>query len=163
MRLPKSTSLVSLLPFAGATGLTAFVGSRSTRHGLPRWYEDLEKPPFQPPARVFAPVWSTLYGLISVSGWRVYRAPPSRARTRALALWGTQLVLNGAWSRLFFSRHRARLALADCAGLLALASTYAAVARRVERNAAALFAPYIAWLGFALLLNEEIVRRNPSA
>src|SRR5262245_48389388 len=66
------------------------------------WYQQLQKPSFNPPPFVFAPVWSTLYVLIAVAGWRVWR---DRART-PMTLWWVQLALNFLWSPLFFSAHQ---------------------------------------------------------
>jgi tryptophan-rich sensory protein len=160
-RVERAEDRAALLGFAGITAVAALAGRSATRRGLSPWYEQLRKPPFQPPAQIFAPVWTVLYGAIALSGWRVYRRPKSAERERALRLWATQLGLNGAWSWLFFGRHRPRASLADSALLLVTAAEYAKVARPLDPTAAWLFAPYLGWLAFATLLNEEIVRRNP--
>jgi tryptophan-rich sensory protein len=110
---------------------------------------------------VFGPVWTTLYGLMSVSAYRVFRGPASPERTRALRLWWGQLALNGAWSPLFFGARRPRLALGDLVGLTLGVAEYTASARKVDRAAAWLMAPYLAWLGYAGWLNLGIIRRNP--
>ena len=157
-----SDGAAALLGFAALTTVTALAGMRSTRKGLSPWYEALRKPAFQPPARVFAPTWTLLYGLIATSGFRVYRKPRSVQRQRALRLWGAQLAFNGVWSWLFFAERRPRAALADCVVLLATAGAYVKVANDVDPLAAKLFVPYVGWLGFATVLNEEIVRLNPS-
>lgn len=149
-----------LLPFVAMTAAVALAGSRSTRRGRGLWYRLLRKPKFNPPAWVFGPVWTTLYALMSVSAHRVWRQPPSPERTRALALWATQLGLNGIWSPLFFGRRRARAALVDLVGLAAAIAAYIRVAAKVDRLAAGLMTPYLAWVGFAGLLNGAIVRRN---
>jgi tryptophan-rich sensory protein len=120
----------------------------------------LRKPPFQPPSWLFAPVWTALYGLIATSGYRVWKAPRSKERTRALALWGSQLALNTAWSPLFFGLRKKKLALADLVVLLGTVAAYAETTRKVDKPAAAMMGPYLAWLAFAGVLNEEIVRRN---
>jgi tryptophan-rich sensory protein len=120
----------------------------------------LRKPPFNPPPAVFGPVWTALYALMSWSAYRIWRQAPSPGRTRALALWATQLGLNGLWSPLFFGKHRPRTALVDLIGLAAAIAAYIKVAAKVDRAAAALMAPYLAWVGFAGVLNAEIVRRN---
>ncbi len=125
------------------------------------WFRTLRKAPAQPPARVFGPVWTVLYGLIAYSGWRIWNAPDSPARRRALALWAGQLTLNGAWTPLFFGARRPVAALVDVVALDATASAYAATALGVDRPAALALAPYLAWLGFATYLNGAIVARNP--
>lgn len=143
----------------GAAVLGALVApprSSATR----RWFKRLKKPPFQPPDKLFGPVWSLLYPGIAWSGYRTFRAPASRDRSRALALWGAQLGLNAAWSPLFFGLHRPKASLADSALLLAAAAGYVRTAYRVDRPAALALLPYLGWLGFANLLNAEIVRRN---
>jgi len=157
----RSADVAALLAFGLLTSLTALASGRSTRGGLSPWYEKLNKPPFQPPAWLFAPVWTFLYGLVATSGWRIYRRPRSPQRRRALGLWAAQLGMNGLWSWLFFGKQRPRAALVDCALLLGTATAYLPAARGVDKTAANLFVPYVGWLAFANLLNEEIVRRNP--
>lgn len=151
---------MALLPFLGLTAAVAALGARSTMKGRGRWYRRLEKPPFNPPAQVFAPVWTTLYAMMSLSAYRIWRRPPSPERTRALATWGVQLGLNGLWSPLFFGKHALRTALVDLSALALAIAAYIRVAAKVDRPAAALMVPYLGWVGFAGLLNAEIVRRN---
>ncbi|MFL5306300.1 MAG: TspO/MBR family protein [Polyangia bacterium] len=158
---PKPRSLLWLALFAGATAVAAGLGAGATRRGRGAWYRALSKPAGQPPAQVFGPVWTALYGLMSVSAYRVFRTPPSPARTRALRLWWGQLALNGAWSPLFFGAHRARLALADLVGLTVAVADYTRTAGKVDRPAAWLMTPYLGWLGYAGWLNLGIVRKNP--
>lgn len=153
-------SLVKLVAVTGLTALAAAVGTRATIRGKGLWYRFLRKPPFQPPDWLFGPVWTTLYGTIVLSGWRVSTRPPSVARNVALGLWATQLGLNASWSVLFFGLHKKRLALADLGLLIGSVGGYMAAAYRVDRPAALLMAPYLGWCGFAGLLNAEIVRRN---
>jgi benzodiazapine receptor len=147
--------------FAGATVLAAGLGAGVTRRGRGRWYRALSKPPGQPPPQVFGPVWTLLYGLMSVSAYRVFRATPSAERSRALRLWWGQLTLNSAWSPLFFGAHRPRLALADLGALTAGVAKYTGTAAKVDKPAAWLMAPYLGWLGYAGWLNAGIIRRNP--
>jgi tryptophan-rich sensory protein len=152
---------LALAVFGGLTGAAAYLGRRATEPNLDPWYAALDKPSFTPPSWIFGPVWTGMYTLTAWSGWRVWQAPPSRTRTVALALWGAQLLLNAAWSPLFFGRHRPRSALVDLVALTAAVSAYAVTSARVDRTAAALVVPYLGWLGFATALNEGIVRRNP--
>lgn len=143
----------------GASAIGALVMKKK---GPPdgRWYRSLPKPSFQPPSWVFGPVWTALYGAIAYSGYRIWRAPKSRERTRALALWGTQLALNGAWTPLFFGAHRTRLALVDLVALDAAAVAYVAAAAKVDKQAAAIVSPYLAWLAFATTLNASIAAKT---
>lgn len=165
-----NTSIVSarrdgatLALMAGATLGAAALGALASPASSARtrlWFRRLRKPPFQPPDKVFGPVWSALYPAIAASGYRTLRAAPSASRERALRWWGVQLGLNGLWSPLFFGWHRPVASLVDSAAMLGAATQYVRHARRVDRPAAWLFAPYLGWLGFATLLNAEIVRRN---
>jgi translocator protein len=124
------------------------------------WYRLLRKPRFQPPNSVFGPVWAVLYATVAYAGWKVWSAEPSPERTRALALWGTQLGLNALWPPLFFGARKPGLALVDMAALDAAAIAFTAAAREVEPTAAKVFAPYLGWLGFATALNTAIVAKN---
>ena len=154
--------LRTLLGFGALTASAAALGSFATQRSVnSAWYNvQLEKPPFQPPREVFGPVWTALYAMMTGSAARVYDAPPSRERTRALMLWGAQLALNAGWSAIFFGARRPGLALAELGALLAAIGAYIRQARKVDRRAARLMLPYLAWTAFAALLNEEIVRRN---
>ena len=156
-----TSSRVGLAVFAGLTAAAAVIGTLATKKGLRPWFRSLNKPPFQPPDWVFGPVWTVLYGAMTVSAWRVWRQPPSPQRTTALGLWGVQLGLNAAWSVLFFAERKPRAALADIGALVGALSAYSLVARKVDRQAAWLMVPYLGWCGFAAVLNAEIVRRNP--
>lgn len=122
------------------------------------WYAALRKPPFNPPNAVFAPIWSTLYVLIAIAGWRTFlRAGGSGM---AKTLWVAQLALNFLWSPVFFGLHRPNLALAVIA--LLLIAICAFIGERWSKDAAAawLFAPYLLWVAFATLLNGAIVMLN---
>lgn len=121
------------------------------------WYAQLTKPAFNPPGWVFGPVWSVLYVLIAVAGWRVWRRDRSSA---AMWLWWTQLALNFLWSPTFFAAHRIGVAFAVILLLLAAILAFIATAWRQDRVAAWLFTPYAAWVAFAALLNGSILALN---
>lgn len=159
----RARSLLRFLGFGVLTAAAGYLGNRATQKSVNSpWYNVLlRKPRFQPPREAFAPVWSALYVTIAASGARIYQAPPSPERTRALALWGAQLVLNASWSAIFFAARRPRWALVDLGALLVAIGAYMREAHEVDRAAAYLVAPYFGWSAFAALLNEEIVRRNP--
>jgi len=141
---------------AAGSGAIATPKSGETRE----WYDALDKPPFTPPRWAFPVAWTTLYTLMAASAYRVWRAPDSPARTRALALWGTQLAANAAWSPLFFAARNPGAAMADLSVLLPAIAAYTNEARKVDGASAWMMAPYLAWVSFAGLLNAEIVRRN---
>ena len=118
------------------------------------WYAALQKPPFNPPNWVFAPVWTLLYIAIAIAGARSYE------RGSGLALWVTQLVLNFVWTPVFFGLHRPAAALAVVVALLAATLAFVATQWSADRIGALLFVPYAAWVAFAALLNISIVALN---
>ncbi|MGG5822753.1 TspO/MBR family protein [Falsiroseomonas sp. HW251] len=123
------------------------------------YYRRLEKPSFTPPDAAFA-VWGPLWAALAAAGWRLWRAKPSAARSRALAHWFGAQALNTLWLWLGFQR-RNRAAMAVEAGATVVnAAALADAARRVDGPAAVLALPYLAWIGFAGLLSEEIWRLN---
>jgi tryptophan-rich sensory protein len=163
VRATSPTSIAALAAIGSLVAGAAIYGARfSPAHPRTRsWYRRLEKPPFNPPNSVFPPVWTALYALIALSGWRVWRRPRGRKRSAALALWGGQLIANSAWTKLFFGERRPKAALADIVALLTTIGSYTAIVRDIDRPAAVMMLPYGAWVTFATILNEEIVRRNP--
>jgi len=148
------SSLVVLLL---AVFMTAFIGSWFAPGA---WYAALNKPNWTPPNWLFAPVWSILYIAIAGAGWLVWREPTAR-RSELLTLWGAQLVLNGAWSWLFFGLQAPALALLDIVALLCAIIAFVAIGITRNRVAAWLFLPYGLWVGFATALNFSIWRMNP--
>lgn len=149
--------LLAMAGFGAATAGAAAVGALA-RPGA--WYSSLRKPWFQPPAWVFAPVWTGLYVLIATSGYRVWSSPASPERTRALGFWGAQLGLNAAWTLLFFGKKDPRAALVDIGLLKISIDAYTNAAEKVDPAATWMMAPYRTWVSFATLLNAEIVRKN---
>jgi benzodiazapine receptor len=121
------------------------------------WYEGLQKPWFNPPNWVFGPAWTLLYILIAVAGWRIWGIGPART---ARLLWIVQLVLNFAWTPVFFGLRQPGVALVVVLALLAANIAFIVAAWRHDRMAALLFVPYVAWVAFATLLNAVIVVLN---
>lgn len=121
------------------------------------WYAGLRKPAFNPPNRAFGPVWTILYVLIAVAGWRVYAAAGGEA---ALIVWIVALALNFLWSPIFFGLRRPTVALAIVIGLLATIIVFIVVSWPIDLAAALLFLPYFAWVAFATILNAAVVRLN---
>lgn len=120
------------------------------------WYAGLVKPPFNPPNWLFAPAWTLLYVLIAIAGWRVWRIG---ART-AFTIWIVQMILNFLWTPVFFGAHQMALGLFVILALLVAILAFIAAARRVDRPAALLFAPYALWVAFASLLNASLLYLN---
>lgn len=162
---PSAPGTHPLLALAGwllltfAAGAVGGIASRDASG----FYAQLDRPAWAPPASVFGPVWSTLYLLIGIAAWLVWRARDvdDGARRRALALFVGQLVLNALWTWLFFGWRMGGAAVAEIALLwLAIAATLAAF-WRVRRVAGLLLLPYLAWVSYAAALTVSLWRRNP--
>ncbi|HET9398279.1 MAG TPA: TspO/MBR family protein [Sphingomicrobium sp.] len=127
------------------------------------WYAALQKPSFQPPAWMFGVVWTTLYTLLGIALAFVLNEPPSRMRRDALWLFGGQLVLNFAWSPVFFGMQMIDLALVIIMVMLVMALAAARYFRRIRPIAGWMMLPYLLWLCLATALNYETGRLNPGA
>lgn len=124
------------------------------------WFSSLQKPSWNPPGWIFGPVWTTLYILMAVAAWLVWRQGGWSKQRKPLLIFLVQLALNAAWTPLFFGLHQPGLALLDIALLwLAIIATIWAF-RRVHLIAAALLIPYLAWVSFAAFLNYTIWQLN---
>jgi len=121
------------------------------------WYAALNKPAFNPPNYLFAPVWLALYVCIGVAGARTWSRAP---RSPAMTAWFAQMALNFLWLPVFFGMHRTGLALGIIVTLLAAIALFIALQWRTDRLSALLFMPYAAWVGFATALNWSIYWLN---
>jgi benzodiazapine receptor len=149
--------VLSLVVFLAIVFLVGFFGSRFEPGA---WYAGIDKAPWTPPNWLFGPVWTLLYIAIAVAGWKVWRR--AGRVDAALGLWIAQLVLNAAWSWLFFGRHALGLALVDIVALLALIAAFVVVTWRLVPSAARLFLPYGGWVAYAATLNAWAWLKNPS-
>lgn len=139
--------------------LTEAVGALSgwlNRAGTKRYEAQAAKPPLTPPAAVFPVVWAVLYALMGIGAARVYLAPASAQRTRALGLFAVQLAVNFLWSILFFSLERYGLAFWLLVVLWGLIVGMIAAFYPVDRLAAWLQVPYLLWVTFAAYLNAGV-------
>lgn len=124
------------------------------------WYAAMQKPAWTPPDAIFAPVWISLYVLMGLSAWLVWRQPVSGYRDIGLRWWFVQLALNAGWSAVFFGLHRTGWALAEM-GLLWIAILITLLYFwRAQRIASILLMPYLAWVSFAWFLNFTLWRMN---
>jgi benzodiazapine receptor len=124
------------------------------------WYAQLRKPAWNPPNWIFGPVWTTLYTMMAVAAWLVWSRGGFAAQRLALGLFLLQLVLNAAWSALFFGLHNPGLAFGEIVLLwLAISGTLLAF-RQAHPIAAALLLPYLAWVTFAAILNFTLWQLN---
>ncbi|MFP5077865.1 TspO/MBR family protein [Rhizobium sp. YIM 134829] len=121
------------------------------------WYQSLNKPVFNPPNWIFAPVWTVLYIIIGYVGARTWLRD---RHSKAMRFWFAQMLFNFAWSPLFFGLHELALALIVILALLISIFGFILTVRREDGLAAILFAPYAAWVAFASLLNGSILLLN---
>lgn len=128
---------------------------------IERAYNRLDKPAFSPSRTAFAAIWPPLFMALTLSGLRVWNAPPSPARTQALTLWGAVQAINAVWMTLGPRRLGGQLAAAVAS--LGTSAAYAWRARQVDAPAAGMVAPYVGWIGFANVLTEELWRRNKTS
>ncbi|MBX3577840.1 MAG: tryptophan-rich sensory protein [Rhizobiaceae bacterium] len=151
----KSAPLLALVLFVVGVVVVGSAIGYLTAPG--EWYQSLQKPPFNPPSWVFGPVWTILYILIGVAGWRVWTVAP---RGLAMVLWVVQMALNWLWSPVFFAAQMPWAALVVVAAMLAAIVWFIVEARKVDRIASGLFVPYAAWVAFATVLNGSIAALN---
>ena len=138
--------------------LVLAVGGLIGTQSLPgAWYESLTKPPLNPPNWVFGPVWTTLYVLIAIAGWRIWMLDRT---SRAMQLWGVQMVLNWAWSPVWFLAQMPWAAFAILVLMWLAIVGFILHSRRHDRVAPWLFVPYLAWVSFAGYLNLAIAIIN---
>jgi len=156
----KKNEFIKLATAIILTVVLGGVGGLVTSPEIPTWYAGLIKPSFNPPNWLFGPVWTTLYILMGISCYLVWKQPASAARNKALYLFIVQFALNFCWSFIFFGMHETGWALAEMMVLwIAILITIFAFAR-FSKTAAWLLVPYISWVSFAMLLNGAIWRLN---
>lgn len=150
-------AVVSIIVCQGA----GLIGSIATFPAIPTWYASLEKPPFNPPNWVFGPVWTTLYALMGISAFLVWRKGIRNRQVKiAIGIFAVQLVLNVLWSVTFFGLQML------LGGLVVILILWVAILLsiitffRISKTGAVLLIPYILWVSFATLLNLSLWRLN---
>lgn len=131
-----------------------------TRQGAERYALSIVKPSLSPPGPVFPAVWAALFALMGAGAARVWLAPASPARGRALAVFGVQLAFNFCWSLIFFNAGAYGAALLWLAALWGLILWMILAFRRVDRAAALMQLPYLLWVSFAGYLNFGVWALN---
>lgn len=152
----RTEEVLGLLGFLIACFAVSALGGLITSSSVGSWYQTLAKPSFNPPDWLFAPVWTALYLMMAVAGWRVWRQVGWRNGGPALIAFAVQLALNLGWSAVFFGLRMPGPALAVIVLLLAAIAVTTRQFWRADRLAGALLLPYIAWVAFASLLNTSI-------
>jgi benzodiazapine receptor len=156
---PKRAQRRPMLVFILATLAVGAFASIFTEPNIAGWYAGLVHPSFAPPNWLFAPVWTTLYVLMAIAAWRVWRI--AGTKSPEMAAYVLQLIFNFAWSAIFFAAHQIGLAFIEICILLALILATALLFGRRDRLAGWLFVPYLAWTAFAAALNHAFWSLNP--
>ena len=124
------------------------------------WYAQLSKPTWNPPSWIFGPVWTALYTMMAIAAWLVWQCGGFAAQRVPLGLFLLQVVLNAAWSPLFFGLHNPALAFSEIVVLwIAILGTTLTFCK-VHRGAGLLLLPYLAWVTFAAVLNFALWQLN---
>ena len=127
------------------------------------WFDDLVKPAIYPPPAAFGIVWSILYVMMGLALSLIGSARGAPGRGVAIAMFGVQLLLNLAWTPLFFGAHQITAALVLIAVLDVAVIVTILLFRKIRPLAAWLLLPYLVWVLFASALNYEFLRANPDA
>ncbi len=141
--------------------LAGIIGAIFTTPSIPTWYATIVRPEFSPPNWIFGPVWTTLYALMGIAAFLVWKTGLNRKNAKiALGVFVGQLVLNSLWSVIFFGLQNPGAAFAEIIFLwLAIVATIVMFAR-ISKPAAWLLVPYILWVSFAAYLNYSIWMLN---
>ncbi|MBW2976054.1 tryptophan-rich sensory protein [Candidatus Woesearchaeota archaeon] len=140
--------------------LAGIIGSVFTASSVSTWYLELNKPGFNPPNRVFFPVWITLYFLMGISLYLFWSKAKKRQLKTGLVIFGIQLFLNMLWSLLFFGLKSPLLGLIEIIVLWAAIAMTIAYFYRTSKSASYLLVPYILWVSFAAVLNFYLFYLN---
>ena len=147
--------LTYVLWIALAEGVGALSGW-VTRAGSEYFNTQVEHPPFTAPAWLFPIAWAILYALMGIGAARVYMAPRNASRSRTLAVFIVQLVVNFFWPVIFFNLEAYGLALIWLGALFVIAALMTVAFRRIEESAGYLQIPYLVWLGYAAYINAGV-------
>jgi tryptophan-rich sensory protein len=149
--------VVSILVCQGA----GLVGSVFNIASIPTWYTTINKPIFNPPNWIFAPGWTTLFVLMGIALYLVWREGYGKKQVkRAMSAFSGQLILNILWSALFFGLRSPALAFAEIVALWVAIFITIKEFKKISKTAAWLLVPYIVWVSFAAILNLSIVLLN---
>lgn len=144
--------IVSIL-IAQAAGI---IGAAFTTASVATWYTEIAKPTWNPPNWIFGPVWISLYTLMGIAAFLVWRKKDTSGAKFALCIYGIQLALNALWSILFFGLKNPGLAFVEIIILFIFIIITTILFWRINPSAGILMIPYIAWVFFAGFLNYTI-------
>jgi tryptophan-rich sensory protein len=136
--------------------LAGALGALTADSGQSAWYQALDKPAFNPPSWLFAPVWITLYTLMGIAAYLVWQRRDAPEARFALGLFAAQLVLNAAWTPVFFSAHQIALGFLVIVALLVVLAWTVRRFFPVSTVAGWLLVPYLLWVTYAAVLNGAL-------
>lgn len=157
----KQAQALGLAGWIAGSFVTAAIGALATARAA-AFYDQLTQPAWAPPAWLFGPVWTVLYTLMGLAAWLVWRKHGFRDAAMALTLFVAQLCANALWSWLFFAWQQGAGALVEIVVLWLLIAATIGAFWRLDRMAAILLVPYLAWVTFATALNYALWRLNPA-
>ena len=141
--------------------LVGAISGYFTSSGVNGWYALANKPWFNPPSWIFAPVWTTLYVLMGIAFFLVWKSEPTNLiKKTAIALFAFQLLLNFFWSFIFFKLQQPGWAFAEIILMWVMILLTILWFGKINTAAAWLLVPYICWVSFASVLNYSIWRLN---
>lgn len=162
MKSQRLKNIIRLIVSIIVCQCAGFIGSIATSRSVSTWYPTLQKPPFTPPNWLFAPAWITLYLLMAIAAFLIWRTGLEKSSTRtALIIFLVQLVLNALWSFAFFGLQ------SPLYGAIVIVALWLAILFTIlkffpiSRAAGILMIPYILWVSFAAVLNISILVLNP--
>lgn len=153
MQLKKILTLIICIAIpVSVGGISGFITSSE----IGGWFASLQKPVFNPPNYLFAPVWTLLYTLMGISLYLIWTSPSGENRKKALQIFGVQLFFNFWWSILFFSFHLLVVSIVDILLMWLLIIYMIKEFRKIRASAAYMNIPYLLWVSFASILNISI-------
>jgi tryptophan-rich sensory protein len=150
--------IVTFILFLSITFSASLIGGLATINFKEPWYSLLNKPVFNPPDWIFAPVWTTLYLMMTVAVWIFWHTKNKNINT--VYIYFIHLIFNTTWSVVFFVFHNMVLALIILIILIALIINLILRFKRVNMFSVYLMIPYLLWCCFALILNTSLVMIN---
>lgn len=156
----RKKNMLSLLGWIISFQLIGYGIGLITQHNIDGWYQQLNKAPFNPPDIVFPIVWTLLYIMLAIVGWSIWQQHTRPEAKPVLFFFTLQMLMNWAWSLLFFQFHLITLSFYWLVAIIIFTLLTIYYARTQFFLVRIMLAPYLAWLLFAAYLNWEIVRLN---
>lgn len=153
--------ILQIIAFVAICQAAGIVGALFTVDAIPSWYNTLNQPSFRPPNWIFGPMWTTLYVLMGVAAWKIWRKRKENIHANfAVKLFFIHLFFNAIWSIIFFGYHQIGIALIDIIIVFGMIIWLMAKFWKIDHLATYLLIPYLIWVGFAIALNAAIFMIN---